>query len=162
MDAEDSSATASTSPMLVLHAGRAGGDLLRGGRDLLDPGGHVLDGLADRQERLACLLDHGRAVGGALGAVLDDANGLGGLVLDRADQLRDLVRGVLGLLGELAHLIGHDREPAALLARAGGLDRGVQREQVGLLGDPGDRRDDRADLLGLGSQLADRLGHRLA
>ena len=42
------------------------------------------------------------------------------------------------LLGELAHLVGDDREPAALLAGAGGLDRGVEREQVRLLGDPPD------------------------
>ena len=41
------------------------------------------------------------------------------------------------------------REPAALLAGPGGLDRGVERQQVGLPGDPGDRLDDPADLLGL-------------
>ena len=84
-----------------------------------------------------------------LRAVLDDVDRLGRLVLDRADQLGDLLRGVLGLLGELADLLGDDREPAALLAGAGGLDRGVQRQQVGLLGDPGDRLHDLADLLGL-------------
>ena len=57
------------------------------------------------------------------------------------------MRGVLGLLGELSDLFGDNREAAALLAGAGGLDRGIQREQVGLLGDAGDRCDDRADLL---------------
>ena len=45
------------------------------------------------------------------------------------------MRGLLGLLGQLADLLGDDREAAALLAGARGLDRGVQREQVGLLGD---------------------------
>ena len=34
-----------------------------------------------------------------------------------------------------------DREPAALLAGPSGLDRGVQRQQVGLLGLAGDRGD---------------------
>jgi hypothetical protein len=50
------------------------------------------------------------------------------------DQRADLLGGVLGLLGELSDLFGDDREPAALLARPGGLDRRVQSEQVGLLG----------------------------
>ena len=53
------------------------------------------------------------------------------------------------LLGQLADLLGDDREPAALLAGAGGLDGGVQRQQVRLLGDPADRVDDAADPLGL-------------
>ena len=38
-------------------------------------------------------------------------------------------------LGQLAHLRGDDREARAGLAGAGGLDRGVERQQVGLLGD---------------------------
>ncbi len=69
-----------------------------------------------------------------------------GLGLDLADQRGDLARGALGLLGQLADLLGDDGEAAALLAGAGGLDRGVEREQVGLLGDAGDRVDDAADL----------------
>jgi hypothetical protein len=47
-------------------------------------------------------------------------------------------------------------KPTALLAGAGRLDRRVQRQQVGLLGDPGDRLHDRSDLLGLAAGL-DRL-----
>ena len=43
-------------------------------------------------------------------------------------------------LGELAHLVGDDREAAALLAGAGGLDGGVERQQVGLVGDRRDLR----------------------
>ena len=54
--------------------------------------------------------------------------------------------GLLGLLGQLADLVGDDREAAALLAGAGGLDRGVERQEVRLLGDGGDRVDDPADL----------------
>ena len=64
--------------------------------------------------------------------------------------------GRLGLLGQLADLVGDDREPAALLAGAGGLDGRVQRQQVGLLGDAGDRLDDAADALGLLAEAADR------
>ena len=93
------------------------------------------------------MLDDRGSVGGLAGAVLDDVDRSRCVVLDRADQPGDLLRGVLGLLGELADLLGDDREPAALLTGAGGLDRGVQREQVGLLGDRGDRLHDLTDLL---------------
>ena len=61
-----------------------------------------------------------------------------------------------GLLGELAHLFGDDREAAALLAGARRLDRGVQRQQVGLAGDAGDRLDDAADLARLPGEIGDR------
>ena len=42
---------------------------------------------ADAEERLAGLLDHRGSVLGALGAILDDGYGLGGLGLHRCDQL---------------------------------------------------------------------------
>ena len=48
---------------------------------------------------------------------------------------------------ELAHLLRHHAEALAFLARARGLDRGVEREHVGLLG----------DRLGLGDELLDLL-----
>ena len=50
------------------------------------------------------------------------------------------------LLGQLLDLVGHDGEALAGLAGACRLDRGVEREQVGLLGDVGDHLDDLADL----------------
>ncbi len=56
---------------------------------------------------------------------------------------------------DFANLFRDDGETAALLTGAGGLNRGVEREQVRLLGDAGDRRDDLVDLLGLGGELAD-------
>ena len=69
----------------------------------------------------------------------------------------DRLRGGLGLLGQLADLLGHDGEAAALLAGARRLDGGVERQQVGLLGDGRDGVDDAADALALGAQLADGL-----
>src|SRR3954447_14716085 len=137
---------------------RARGDLLDRGRDLVDADAHVLDGLAELEERLARLLDRRDAVLGLAGAVLDDLDGLGGLGLDLADEARDRAGGRLAFLGQLADLLGDDREAAALLAGAGGLDGRVQRQQVRLLGDAGDRGDDALDLLRLRAELADRLG----
>ena len=54
-------------------------------------------------------------------------------------------RPLLGLVGQLADLVGDDREAAALLAGAGRLDGGVEGQEVGLLGDAADRVDHRAD-----------------
>src|SRR3954471_20013559 len=136
----------------------ARGDLLDRGRDLVDADAHVLDGVAQLEERLARLLDGRDAVLGLAGAVLDDLHGLGRLGLDLADQARDRAGGRLRLLGELADLLGDDREAAALLAGAGGLDGRVQRQQVRLLGDAGDRGDDPADPLAAGRQVLDRPG----
>ena len=68
-------------------------------------------------------------------------------------------------IGERADLLGDDREPASVLARAGRLDAGVEREEVGAVGDEIDGLDDVADLLGaLAHLLHDRgrLGHGLA
>ena len=98
---------------------------------------------------------------GLLGALADDVDGAGGLGLDLGDQVGDRRRRRLRLLGELAHLVGDEREPAAVLARARRLDRGVEREQVGLRGDPGDRLDDAADLVGLRVEPADDLADGL-
>src|SRR2546422_5373582 len=52
------------------------------------------------------------------------------------------------LLGELVNLVGHDREAAAVHARARRLDRGVQGQQVGLIRDEADGLRELLDLLG--------------
>ena len=122
---------------------------MHGGGDLADARGDILDGGADRLERLAGLLDGGDAVARCAAPSATTPTTLLGLGLDLADQRGDLAGGGLGLLGQLADLLGDDGEAAALLAGAGGLDGGVERQQVGLLGDAGDRVDDAADLLGL-------------
>ena len=61
------------------------------------------------------------------------------------------VGGVLGRLGrphgQVAHLVGHHRKPRPGLARPRRLDRGVERQQVGLEGDLVDGLDDLGGLL---------------
>ena len=52
-------------------------------------------------------------------------------------------------------LFGHDREPAAVLAGARGLDRGIVRQQVRLVRDPRDRLADPVDLVRLAGELVD-------
>ena len=73
---------------------------------------------------------------------------------DRADVLGRLG----GALGEALHFLGHDGEAAPRLARGRRLDRGVQREHVGLLGDVRDELHDLADLLRAFAEALDALG----
>jgi hypothetical protein len=65
--------------------------------------------------------------------------------LDLADQVLDVAGAPFRGLGERAHLVGDDREALAVLAGARRLDGGVQREQIGLVGDAADGADDVAD-----------------
>ena len=58
-------------------------------------------------------------------------------------------------LGQDPHLLGHHGKAGAVLAGLGGLDRRVEGQQVRLVGDAGDRRDDLADLGGLAGQRRD-------
>jgi hypothetical protein len=60
-----------------------------------------------------------------------------------------------GLAGERFDLGRHHGKAAAGIARARRLDGGVQRQQIGLLGNRRDQLDDVADLLRGARQLAD-------
>ena len=82
-------------------------------------------------------------------------DGLLGALLDLGDERGDLLGRATGALGQLAHLVGDDGEALALLAGPGGLDGGVERQQVGLVGDVVDGLDDGADLVALGAELGD-------
>ena len=70
-----------------------------------------------------------------------------GLMLDVLDHLGDFLGGRGGAFGQLAHFVGDDGKAASLLAGAGGFDGGVQRQQVGLVGDVVNHADDFADLI---------------
>jgi hypothetical protein len=49
--------------------------------------------------------------------------------------LLNLLGGLAGTASELLHLVGHHGEGAALFSGAGRLDGGIEREQIGLVGD---------------------------
>ena len=109
-------------------------DLLGGGT-LLGDGGR--DGTADRADLADGALDGSDGLDRAHGRVL------------HAGDLRADVLGCLGgLAGKRLDLAGDDGETAAGVPRPRRLDRGVEREQVGLLGDVGDEPDDVADAAG--------------
>src|SRR4051812_9148895 len=108
--------------------------LARGLRDLADQPVHLGHPLREGRHRRA--------------RVVHEARALAHVAHGAADERVDLLGGVGGALREAAHLGGHDREAAALVARPRGLDGGVEREDVGLERDALDHADDVHDAPG--------------
>ena len=59
--------------------------------------------------------------------------------------IADLVDGVLGLFGELAHLIGDDRKATSMFSGTCCLDGGIECEQIRLFRNAVDRDDEVVD-----------------
>ena len=76
------------------------------------------------------------------------------ILLDQIDHAADLLRGATGALGQFAHFVGDDREATPLFACARGFNRGVERQQIGLVGDLLDLAGNVTDL---GRTLTERL-----
>ena len=67
-----------------------------------------------------------------------------------------------GARGQLTHLVGYyGSEAAALIAGASSFDGGVERQQVGLIGDPADGLENGTDQLRLLVQRLDAIGSLL-
>jgi hypothetical protein len=79
------------------------------------------------------------------------------LTAEAGDSLVDLLRRLLGLLCKFAHLVGDYCKAASRFASADGPEGGVEREQVGLVGDPRDCLDDVADVGSLTLEFANHL-----
>src|SRR5690606_25164205 len=144
--------------------GRLRGDLLddihgvgdmAGGRRLLPRGvGDVLDELG---ELLRYALDLFECFAGVLrqtgtahhlgGGLLHRDNRFVGVGLNGLDQRFDLFRGCGGTLSQTLYFVRYHREAAAGVTGHRRLDGGVEREDVGLVGDVVDERDDVADFL---------------
>src|SRR6266550_157746 len=136
-------------PGLPLGLGRE-----RGG----EPGGGV-QVREDRLERLPPRRRDGAHPFRRAARLLHRSQQRGGLILDSLDARPHLVARARALLGQLAHLGRHDPEPEPALAGAGGLDRRVQGEEVGLARDAGDAVHELADLARPLLQRPDGPGH---
>jgi hypothetical protein len=60
-------------------------------------------------------------------------------LLDGGDQISDFFRRLSGAFGEFAHFVGDDGKAPPLFACPCRFNGGVQRQQIRLLGDVGDR-----------------------
>ena len=98
----------------------------------------------------------------AFGVAADRLDGARRRGLDGGDLGGDLLRCLGRLDGERLDFRCHHGEPPARFAGAGGLDRGVEREQVGLSGKLLDELDDVADLLRGACETDDLVIGRLA
>ncbi|EYU01872.1 hypothetical protein PA99_1985 [Pseudomonas aeruginosa PA99] len=115
---------------------------------LVDPRG-VLGDLAQGVVGGLGLVEH---LPGALVVLAHRGHRGVGALADAGDHAFDLMGRLLGAVGEGAHFVGDHRESAALLAGAGGLDGGIEGEEVGLLGDGADHVEHLADVLRLAGQ----------
>src|SRR6266542_6546568 len=130
----------------LLVGGRA--DFLREAEDLGDDVADLLQRPADLMPKRQAVVDEGRAL-------VHVFHGPPGLFLNALDQRGNFLRGLSGLLRQLAHLVGDYGEAQAVLTGAGRFDRGVQGKQVGLLGQIVDYLDDLADVVGALAQHCD-------
>ncbi|MCZ7643273.1 MAG: hypothetical protein M5U33_12110 [Pseudorhodoplanes sp.] len=117
--------------------------------------GGAMDALGDRGDGAVLLFDRGGDARGHARHFVDDrfhlldrARGFARRRLDFADLRRDFLGRFRSLAGQRLDLGRHDREAASGFASACGLDRGVEREQVGLAGNGLDQSDHLADAIG--------------
>ena len=113
-----------------------------GGRRL----GDAVDLVADRGEAVLHADDDALDLPGAFAGVLGPQRGVAALADQAADLAVEIANGIADQMrrlarrfGEALHFAGDDRKASAGFAGAGGLDGGVQRQQIGLLGDRLDR-----------------------
>ena len=106
--------------------------LVTGGADFAHDVSHSPDGADDFGHGFASFVDQG-------GALLDPFNA-------GADEGFDFLGGVRTASGQGAHFAGDHCKAAPLLSGAGGFDRGVQCQDVGLEGDAVDDTDDVGNL----------------
>src|SRR6266568_3311156 len=118
------------------------------GVDLSDAGGLLLRRHRDLLHQVGCLLDRRYHLAQEFSRLLGHRHGA-------SCHLADLPRRYLAALGELSHLARHYREALAVLAGARRLDRGVERQEIRLVGDVVDDPDFLRDLLHRHERLLD-------
>jgi hypothetical protein len=100
-----------------------------------------------KRQRRAGGVRQARALDDALGGLLHGRHGVMGIGLNGAHQRADLLGGFSRAFGQPLHLFRHHREAPPCLACGSRLDRGVQRQHVGLFGNVGNQLGDLANLL---------------
>jgi len=132
----------------------------QGSVDVADQFGDTLSHLTQAGDRIACLAGEGDAAVDQFDATPDAGHDFTCRTLDGTDHLRDFSRRMRGPLRELAHFVGDDGKTAPGFTGTGGLDRGIECEQIGLVGNILDHRDDVRDFFAVVLQLRDLVGCR--
>ena len=121
--------------------------LFGGGGDLSVLVANRIHRAADLVKAVTGLLDALHAGVGHQQAALHLLGDFLGAAGEVAQQAVDFAGGVGGATRQCTHFIGDHRKAAALVASAGGFDRGVERQQVGLFGNRADGVEDGVDVL---------------
>ena len=144
----------------LLDLGHARRPLPRRRHDLRRRLRRLAQGLRQGRDRLPGPGRYRRGRGDAARHLFRREHGRVRRLLDLAEDLPHLRGGLLRLIGQGLDLARHHGEALAVLAGTRGFDGGVEGEQVRLLGDVVDRRDDLADRLRLSRQRQDVLRRR--
>ena len=102
----------------------------------------------NRRERVIQLAAHALYLTHLRHALLHRLRCRGNARRHAVGHLHYIISRRLRLVGQLSYFPRHHREPSARFARTRGLDGGVQREKICLLGNPADRDDKLVDLGG--------------
>ena len=123
--------------------------------------GQLLRHRANLAQRLTGFVRQARAVDHFANRLFHRGDDFVGFRLDALGQRVDLLRGAGGPFSEALDFLCDDGEPAAGFTGHGGLNRRVQREDRGAVGDVVDQLDDLADFLRPFAEALDSLGRLL-
>ena len=126
-----------------------------------DLGVHVTDHvhrLTNQPETAARFTDTGHRLLRHFQARVHLMRDLTGALGKVAQQTVDFCRGIGRAFGQRPNFIGHHRKPATLLTGPRCFNGGVQRQQVGLLGNRANGPEDRLNVVAVALKLLHRLG----
>ena len=130
----------------------------QGLRDVFHHPHHTIGAIADLVNRLAALFGQRQAGFDAGNRLFHIAARRFGAILDLVDHAGNFLGSGSGAFRQLAYLVGHHGKATAHLARPRRLNGGVQRQQVGLVGDVLDHLHDGRNGLCLAHQIANGAG----
>ena len=122
---------------------------------------HALNGrdrARNTAQGFACTTGEFNAAVGQGATAVHAAGGLPGAALQALNQRFNLLCGFLRTLRQAAHLVGNHRKTASCFTGPGGLNGGIERQQVGLLGDRLDDIEHAANLVAFTLEVVHGLG----
>ena len=134
--------------------------LVSGSPNLLGKFINLCDHAGDFLQRAAEVAAQGKPFIHNAGALFHVVHRFAGFFLDALDQLRNFACGLGRFFCQLTHFISNYGKSQAMFTGARGFNRGIERQQVGLLGQIVNHLNDLADVVGALSQDRDDLRRR--